>query len=237
MDRGDLRVLRDDMFVDRCNSKKSYKTVNICFCKVAALHPSMKRKAPPSENRKSKRQRLDQDTTTPYVPRNGSNVNGTLDSPLTDITNAVNGISPRPAAIHTKQLQNKQAMRETNAKRIDLTDDEDNMYTIMEGEGEDDDCDLEDPFADGNEVEIGRGGNRQNVNVNQSPHAVIHEFEVDDPFMIPEEHPLSNQEANEATAPRTVQEEIFETIPGVVHSVLLYIPSFYPICFNVFSNE
>ena len=152
----------------------------------------MKRKSPNRTSRASKRRKLNPETQTPQSSsRDQDNEldETEIDSPLVDITNTVNKVSPRPAQLITQQLQNKRILLQTKQKRITLTDDEDNIIHEEEEEEEED-------FDDENEIEVARGIEDENKNKSQD---LDSENEDNfDPFNITEQ-----------------SQDQFQTIPGL----------------------
>ena len=164
----------------------------------------MKRKRPPdSSSDQSKRRRISPSTKTPHPNRDNDEKSETV-SPLTNMSNTFDKISPRPAPLISKQLESKRIL--SKKKRINLTDDEDNI--IMEGDDE-----FDHSFDDENEAEIGRGAKQKNKDSNQEDIDLDNDFF--DPFNV-------EQAQNE--------NDSFNPIPGTIlprtHSLLLTLASF-----------
>ena len=167
----------------------------------------MKRKSPDNISREgsSKRRKLNQESETPQSftrDEDFENEETEIISPLTDITNTANKISPRPPQLITKQLQKKRILLQTKHKSITLTDDE---HNIIHEEDEEDNQE----FDDENEIEVARGTDNENKKKNQDFDFLTDEEEFD-PF-----NPATQEIINRKSREHQSSDQ-FETISGLI---------------------
>lgn len=160
------------------------------------LLKEMKRRLNPESQTPSKRRKLNPDSSTPSSSSRDEDNNEEeipiMISPLVDITNTANKISPRPAQLITRQLEKKRVLLQTKQKKITLTDDEDNIIHEEEQDQEQD-------FDDENEIEVARGVQHdENRNKNQQDIDLSDEDDFD---------PFDTSQQDQSTARKSITTE------------------------------